>query len=67
MQKRRGNGLADRLRAAIENHPGSINDLSRLTGVSQPAISRFLAGADMRLSRAEKLAKYLGLILVERR
>lgn len=55
--------LDDALRKAIQNSGLSANELARRTGVPQPTITRFLAGADMRLSTAAKIAAYLGLSL----
>jgi len=49
------------LRVAIKAFPGGHNELSRRTGVSQPAVTRFVNGSDMLLSRADKLAAYLGI------
>lgn len=55
--------LADTLRAAISASGKSANEIAKSTGVPQPTITRFMAGADMRLSRAEKIAAYLGFEL----
>jgi hypothetical protein len=55
--------LADTLRAAIRNSGQSANAIARETGVPQPTITRFLAGADMKLATAEIIASYLGLEL----
>lgn len=55
--------MADSLREAISKSGQSANEIARATGVPQPTITRFLQGADMRLSRAEKIASYLGLEL----
>lgn len=52
--------LADKLRAAIRQCGQSARALEKATGVPHPTITRFLAGADMRLSRAEVIAAYLG-------
>jgi hypothetical protein len=38
-------------------------ELARQTGVPQPTITRFLAGADMRMSTAAKIAAFLGVSL----
>lgn len=59
--------LADTLRQAIRDSGQSANELAETTGVPQPTITRFLAGADMRLSTAQKLAAYLGLELRPKR
>lgn len=55
--------LADTLREAIEKCGLSALALSKETGVSQPRITEFLRGKDIRLATAQKLAKYLGLEL----
>lgn len=55
------------LRQAIRDSGLSAMRLAELTGVPQPTISRFLSGADMRLSRAMTLADYLGLELGPKR
>ena len=59
--------LSKVLRDAIGKSGRSANELAKVTGVPQPTITRFLAGADMRLSRAEKIAAFLGLELKKRR
>ena len=55
--------MATTLRKAIWNSGQSATAIAKATGVPQPTITRFLAGADIRLSRAEKIAKHLGLKL----
>lgn len=55
--------IADVLRDAIRKCGESANALADKTGVPQPTITRFLAGADMKLETAGKLAAYLGLKL----
>lgn len=59
--------LADTLRNAIRNSGLSANKLADETGVPQPTITRFLAGADMKLATAEKIAARLGLELRPKR
>lgn len=59
--------LADTLRAAIRKSGMSANALADETGVPQPTITRFLAGADMKLETASKIAAYLGLELKPKR
>lgn len=59
--------IADKLRDAIRQCGQSAHALEKATGVPHPTITRFLAGADMRMSRASKLAAYLGLELKPRR
>lgn len=63
MSEKLSGPLSATLRAAIRNSGKSANELAKATGVPQPTITRFLAGADMRLSRADKLAAHLGLKL----
>jgi predicted transcriptional regulator len=58
--------IDDTLRKAIKTCGLSANELARETGVPQPTITRFLAGADMRISTAAKIATYLELVLVEK-
>lgn len=55
--------LAEQLRTAINRSKLSAGELSRKTDVPVSVITRFLGGADMRLSNAEKIAAYLGLKL----
>ncbi len=55
--------LADILRKAITDSGLSALQLSKETGVSQPSITEFLRGKDMRLTNASKIAAYLGLEL----
>jgi predicted transcriptional regulator len=55
--------LDQALRRAIANCGHSANELAKRTGIPQPTITRFLAGADMKLSTATKIAAYLGLTL----
>lgn len=59
--------LANILREAINNSGESANAIARATGVPQPTITRFLAGADMKLSTAARLAEYLKLELKRKR
>lgn len=58
--------LANALKAAIIASGKSANEIAKATEIPQPTITRFLQGADMRLSRAEKIAQYLGLELKKR-
>jgi transcriptional regulator with XRE-family HTH domain len=59
--------LADKLRDAIHESGLSANALADEAGVPQQTISRFLLGADMKLSTAQRLAAFLNLELVERK
>ena len=58
--------VEDTLRRAIRDCGLSANELAKRTGVSQPAITRFLQGSDMLLSTASKIAAYLGLSLTKK-
>jgi plasmid maintenance system antidote protein VapI len=53
--------LADSIRDEIHAQGWSALALSKETGVPQPTITRFLNGADLRLSTADKLCDVLGL------
>ena len=55
--------IAEVLRAAIQESGQSADEIAKATGVSQPTITRFMQGRDMRLSRAAKIAGHLGLEL----
>lgn len=55
--------MADTLRKAIRDSGLSALALSKKAGVSQPQISYFLRGKDIRLATAQKLAHILGLSL----
>lgn len=58
------NTLAIALRAAITASVKSRYALAKETEVPESAISRFLAGADMQLAYASRLAEALGLELL---
>ena len=58
--------INDALRRAIRDCGISASELERRTGVPQPTITRFQAGADMKLSTADRMAEYLGLALVKK-
>src|SRR5690349_20279137 len=55
--------ISSTLRNAIITSGKSANALGKAAGVPQSTIARFLAGADMKLSTASKLAEHLGLQL----
>ncbi len=59
--------MAETLRDAIRKSGLSANRLAKETGVKQTTISKFLRGGDMGLSRASKIAEFLGLELKKRR
>lgn len=55
--------LAEILRDAIRKSGEPLLHIAQATGVSQPTLSQFMAGADMRLKNASAIAAYLGLEL----
>ena len=55
--------ISNQLRAAIRKSGKSANVLAKESGVPQPTITRFLAGAEMRSNTIDKLAAYFGLEL----
>ncbi|HWA97619.1 MAG TPA: helix-turn-helix transcriptional regulator [Pirellulales bacterium] len=57
--------LAKMLRSAALSSGQSHADIARATGIPQPTVTRFLNGADMKLSTAARLAAYFGLELRE--
>lgn len=65
MLARMSEEMAERLRRAIRTSGKTALELSSITSVPQPTITRFLNGRDMRLSRAQKLAAYFNLELRE--
>ncbi len=56
--------MAETIRQAILDSGQSAHQIAAATGIPQPTISRFIAGADMRLATADKLAVHLGLALL---
>lgn len=55
--------IAEELRRVIRECGQSARQLEKETGVPHPTITRFLAGADLRISNAAKLAAHLGVEL----
>lgn len=55
--------ISGQLRKAILDSKKSANVLAQESGVPQPTITRFLNGADMKVSTIDKLADYLRLEL----
>lgn len=55
--------IDQQLREAIRKSGKSALSIAKATGVPHPTITRFLAGADLRISRAAKLAAYFGMRL----
>lgn len=58
--------IAEQLRLAIRDCGLSENKLAEKTKVQQPVINRFMNGADMRMSSAAKIARFLKLDLKRR-
>lgn len=59
--------MATLLRDTIRASGLSAAKLSELTGVTQPTITEFLRGKDLRLATAQKLADHFGLVLKKSR
>ena len=57
--------IDEALRDAIRNSGKTALVIWMATGVSQPTITEFLRGKDMRLKTAQKLAAYFNLELRE--
>jgi len=55
--------MANDLRNAVAATGKSANEIAKASGIPQTTLSRFLRGDDMSISRAAKLAAYLGLEL----
>ncbi len=55
--------IDSKIRAAIKISGKSQNELAKATGVQRTSISRFLAGKDISIGRAGKIAEYLSLEL----
>ncbi|MFZ2490739.1 MAG: helix-turn-helix transcriptional regulator [Thermoanaerobaculia bacterium] len=53
--------LAEQLRAAIEASELSRYEIAKRTGLSQAALSRFMAGASLYVETLEKIAGALGI------
>lgn len=59
--------LAAALRNAVRRQRLSISVIARQAGIPQSTLAEFMAGADMRLANASKLARFLALELRPRR
>jgi hypothetical protein len=59
--------VSNQLREAIRNCGMSANELSRVSGVPQPTITRFLNDGELRSNNVDKLAAYFGLVLKKER
>ena len=55
--------MVSALKLAITNSGQPLLTISKATGVATSTLSEFMAGADIRLSRAAKIATHLGLEL----
>ncbi len=55
--------IDSKLRAAIKVSGKSQSELAKATGIPRTSINRFMAGTDMGIGRAGKIAKYLKLEL----
>jgi plasmid maintenance system antidote protein VapI len=56
--------LSGTLRKVVRESSISDNSLAKALGLSQPTISRFRLGNDIKFSVADKLATYFGLELM---
>ncbi len=59
--------ISTALRKAIEASGVSHNEIAKATGIPQPTITRFVNGADLRVSNCDALAAYFGLSLSGKR
>jgi plasmid maintenance system antidote protein VapI len=59
--------LTKLLRTAIAEFEPGHNELARQSGVPQPTITRFVNGADIKLSTVDKLAAHLGIGFTRRK
>lgn len=55
--------ISESLRAAILGSGMTVLDFANACGVPQPMLSRFMAGKDLRLATADRIAGYCGLVL----
>ena len=55
--------ITDQLRHAIRGSGLTVNEVAGESGIPQAMLSRFMRGKDLRLSTADRLAEYFGLIL----
>jgi hypothetical protein len=59
-------GVIRRATIKARNEAGNDSLLSRLVGIPQPTLTRFIAGKDLPLESADRLCDWLGLELVRR-
>jgi len=58
--------LTDQIRAALENCGETRYRVVQNTGLNEPQLSRFMAGAGISFKALDELAEYLGLEIVVR-
>ena len=56
--------LTDQIRAALENCGETRYRVAKNSGLNEPQLCRFAAGAGLSLQALDKLAEYLGLMIV---
>lgn len=59
------NRITAAIRAAIKEQGLSQYELAKLSGVDQAAISRLLAGGDIRCNTADRLCKALNILITD--
>ncbi len=59
--------VSERLRAAILNGDETRYALAKRSGIGEPVLSKFMAGAGLNLETVDRLAEALGLELIEKR
>lgn len=59
--------LTDQVRAALENCGETRYRVAKNSGLSEPQLCRFIAGAGISLKALDKLAEYLRLEIVVRK
>jgi hypothetical protein len=59
-------GLTDQIRAALENCGETRYRVAKNSGLNEPQLCRFMAGAGVSFKALDKLAEYLGLEIVVR-
>jgi hypothetical protein len=58
--------LTDQIRAALENCGETRYRVAKNSGLNEPQLYRFMAGAEISFKALDKLAEYLGLEIVVR-
>lgn len=56
--------MLDKVRAEVRRQKVTGYRVAKETGISEPAVSRFLNGAGVRAEHLDRMAQYLGLELV---